>query len=211
MKALDLVLWASVTLLLDLPRLAMGAGVIRTAKPQQLVLDGARYSERGGVNGKGGVIVSQFRRRQALRRVGADPLVARLARGEIVEMKRGTVRVQWMSDVTVTTGREVGLFRLADRRRVLVMGNSNTTESPPDAVRIIAHTHPSGLLNPSGRGDFLNGPQGSTVVIGPNGGVARFCQRDEDAFLARWIQAVRATRGDIQAALRQVGYERAPR
>jgi len=59
---------------------------------------------------------------------------------------------QIMADITAATGREVGLFRLYGRRgpRVLVLGKEASVTPPPGTWRVIAHTHPNGVMGFSG-------------------------------------------------------------
>ena len=86
-----------------------------------------------------------------------------------------------MGELTVATGREVGLVKLGPgRRRYLVLGASDSIVVPPGTQRFIAHTHPSGTLEFSGMttsnfaGDLemfgIEFPwQRSHVLIAPDG------------------------------------------
>lgn len=96
-------------------------------------------------------------------------------------MQPGTVISQLMGELTVASGREVGLIRIGNQR-VLRLGWADGIDLS-DAKRVIAHTHPSGDLRFSGQlggldGDIpmfrLNQPrQRSSVLIAPDGSAVR--------------------------------------
>ncbi len=93
----------------------------------------------------------------------------------------GTVNRQLLGELTVATGREVGLIRV-ENQRVLRLGGPDSINLA-DAKRVIAHTHPSGDLRFSGRlggqtGDIpafreFQPRQRSSVLIGPDGRAIR--------------------------------------
>ena len=74
-----------------------------------------------------------------------------------------------MSDLSVVSGNEVGLLRMASGKRLLVMGGPNAILLPRNTARIIAHTPPKGMLRFSGADlRALNARgQRSSVIISP--------------------------------------------
>ncbi|MEW6735309.1 MAG: RHS repeat-associated core domain-containing protein [Acidobacteriota bacterium] len=117
-----------------------------------------------------------------------ESLIRILSRGEDKVIRRGTYPAQelanLMGEITIATGREVGLLRVGGQR-VLRLGDSVSVFTG-DAERVIAHTHPSGKLKLSD--NFINGErfgdiptfqnyhpkQRSTIIIGPTGQGGRF-------------------------------------
>jgi len=87
-----------------------------------------------------------------------------------------TSPTQLMGELTVATGREVALIRIGNQR-FLRLGNSDGV-AVIDADRVIAHTHPSGVLKFSVGRDrdvaVFNNPslklskQKSSVLIAPD-------------------------------------------
>ncbi len=107
-------------------------------------------------------------------------LIRRLEEGDVLAPS-GSMSAKLMGELTVGTGREVGLIRV-DGRRILRLGSIDSIDMQ-DAEFVIAHTHPSGILQLSGRVGGSNGDipaflmyqphQGSTLLIGPSGDVSR--------------------------------------
>jgi hypothetical protein len=112
-------------------------------------------------------------------------LISQLRNGPVV-MPSGSLSSQLMGELTLATSKEVGLWRLADGSRVLNLGLRGSVGAPSGATRLIAHTHPSGVLNFS---DHVNAAgtrvgdvaafskllpnQRSSVLIGPSGAARR--------------------------------------
>jgi hypothetical protein len=96
-----------------------------------------------------------------------------------------------MADLTQATGRELALVRMKAGQRMLFIGDANAVSLPVKNIqRIIAHTHPSGVLElslntrilPNGSFAFVGDiptlntyfpMQKSTVIIGPAGNGVR--------------------------------------
>jgi RHS repeat-associated protein len=120
-------------------------------------------------------------------------LISRLEQGD-VPMPLGAMAIrhpvtgvimtsptQLMGELTVATGREVALIRIGNQR-FLRLGNSDGV-AVIDADRVIAHTHPSGVLKFSiGRDSdvaVFNNPslklskQKSSVLVAPDGTAVR--------------------------------------
>jgi hypothetical protein len=90
-----------------------------------------------------------------------------------------------MGELTVASGREVGLVKFGPgRQRYLALGGSDSIPALPGTQRFIAHTHPSGTLEFSGMktsgfpgdlelfwADFPR--QRSHVLVAPDGTAAR--------------------------------------
>lgn len=103
-----------------------------------------------------------------------------LQRGDVAA-PAGTVNRQLLGELTIATGREVGLIRVGNQR-VLRLGSTDNFNLA-DAKRVIAHTHPSGDLRFSGRlggqtGDIpafreFQPRQRSSVLVGPDGSAVR--------------------------------------
>jgi hypothetical protein len=87
-------------------------------------------------------------------------LINVLQRGVDVPMPRGAVSWKMMGEITVATGKEVGLIRVG-KVRVLRMGTYDGIDLS-DATRVIAHTHPSGNLRFSG---VLGGADGDIPMF----------------------------------------------
>jgi len=101
-------------------------------------------------------------------------LINLLRQGDVV-MPSGSMTASLMGDLTSATGREVALLRV-DGVRVLRLGGPQEFRGF-DASRVIAHTHPSGILELSG-GDIqsfqmFQPAQRSTVLVGPSGAATR--------------------------------------
>jgi hypothetical protein len=77
-------------------------------------------------------------------RMRHQALVLMLERGEDVAMRTGSMSAQLMGDLTVATGREVALIRIGNQRFLRLGGADSAFVG--DATRLIAHTHPSGVL-----------------------------------------------------------------
>ena len=127
-------------------------------------------------------------------------MIEALEAGEDVHIfNRTTGLRQLMADITAATGREVALLRVSrgELGRVLRLGTERSVGFS-GALRVIAHTHPSGQLTLSLNPQFIDGrwvlsgdvpalmalesvgragqvvtPR-SSVVIGPSGAAARF-------------------------------------
>ncbi|MCH7725027.1 MAG: hypothetical protein IH991_00900 [Planctomycetes bacterium] len=107
-------------------------------------------------------------------------LINVLQRGDVA-MPSGGASARLMGELTVATGREVGLIRVGGRR-VLRLGDADSIFMA-DANRVIAHTHPSGVLRFSGEvgGELGDIPsflryqprQRSSVLIAPDGSAVR--------------------------------------
>ena len=65
--------------------------------------------------------------------------------GQVVA-PRGSMSARIMGEISAEARAEVGLFRLQTGERVLVMGEPHSIAIRPGTQRIIAHTHPSGIL-----------------------------------------------------------------
>jgi hypothetical protein len=104
-------------------------------------------------------------------------LISRLRRGD-VEMPSGWMSAQLMGDLTVATGQEVALIRIGNQR-LLRLGGADSAYVG-DATRLIAHTHPSGVLRFSTGAesdmtvftDILT-RQRSSVLVAPDGTAVR--------------------------------------
>ena len=107
-------------------------------------------------------------------------LIKVLQQGDVA-MPSGAASARLMGELTVATGREVGLIRVGGRR-VLRLGDADGIFMA-DAQRVIAHTHPSGVLQFSGEvgGELGDIPsflrfqprQRSSVLIGPDDSAVR--------------------------------------
>lgn len=64
-----------------------------------------------------------------------------------VEMPKGQISAKTMGEISAKTGNEVGLFRTDYGARVLKMGTETKTTLPTGTTKIIAHTHPSGVMS----------------------------------------------------------------
>ena len=125
-----------------------------------------------------GIGVTTAQRLAARQKLGS--LVTQLEREGTIELRRGMYAGegwrQMLGDLTVATGREVGIARV-DGVRVLRIGDVDAINFA-DASRVIAHTHPSGNLHFSG-GDIFAGfrvyqpGQMSSVLVGPTGAAVR--------------------------------------
>jgi len=76
-----------------------------------------------------------------------------------------------MAEITRMTEREVALLRVPGGQRVLMIGGKNYVDVT-EATRVIAHTHPSGVLEFSEddiRTLLKKSGQKSSVVISPSG------------------------------------------
>ncbi|MBM83313.1 MAG: hypothetical protein CMJ78_22355 [Planctomycetaceae bacterium] len=97
-------------------------------------------------------------------------VLERLRLGAEIEIPAGTRGIRkMMSDLSVVSGNEVGLLRMADGRRLLVMGGPNAIRLPRNTARIIAHTHPRGRLSFSAADLRALNARGQTmsVIISP--------------------------------------------
>ena len=97
-------------------------------------------------------------------------LMQRLQMGAEIPVPRGTTGIRtMMSDLSVVSGNEVALVRLANGNRVMTMGGPNAVQIPRTTSRVIAHTHPQGSLRLSAVDvRTLNRlEQRSTVLIAP--------------------------------------------
>jgi len=65
--------------------------------------------------------------------------------GQVI-VPRGEMSARIMGEISAAAGAEVGLFRLHSGERVMVLGEAHNVAIPPGTRRIIAHTHPSGIL-----------------------------------------------------------------
>ena len=65
--------------------------------------------------------------------------------GQVI-VPRGEMSARIMGEISAAAGAEVGLFRLHSGERVMVLGEAHSVAIPPGTRRIIAHTHPSGIL-----------------------------------------------------------------
>jgi len=110
--------------------------------------------------------------------------IARLKGGEVLLASTAVSRTKaavfgLMGELTAATGAEVALLRMS-QGRVLRLGFSDVKEVPAiGALRVIAHSHPSGKLGISGddfRVAFLDPKrkQRSTIVVGPSGDWRRY-------------------------------------
>jgi hypothetical protein len=72
-------------------------------------------------------------------------LQALRSEGQVVA-PRGSVSASMMGEISTEAGAEVGLFRLQTGERVLALGGPHSVPIPPGTQRIIAHTHPGGIL-----------------------------------------------------------------
>jgi hypothetical protein len=97
-----------------------------------------------------------------------------LSQGADVPVPVGTTGIRpMMADITLNTGNEVGLLRLGDGSRVFRMGGPDYVSLGSDVERVIAHTHPSGILEFSDADlmALLRRGQRSSVLIDPTSAV----------------------------------------
>ena len=95
--------------------------------------------------------------------------------GDDIPVPPGTQNIRtMMSDLSLSTGNEVALFRLQNGQRVIRMGGANYVNVGSDVARGIAHTHPSGRLALSHADVYTIQRLGgrSTVVIDPRANVS---------------------------------------
>lgn len=134
-------------------------------------LKGIKVTRHGIVRPPGDVAVSRAITTSADDVLGQvdNAILGRLKRGVDVEIPIGTQNIRrTMSDLSLVSGNEVALIRLADGTRVMRMGVRNAVDIT-GAKRIIAHTHPKGSLRFS-QADLraLNARgQRSSVIISP--------------------------------------------
>ncbi len=87
-------------------------------------------------------------------------------KGQII-VPRGEISTRIIGEISREARAEVGLFRLETGERVLTLGEAWSVEIPDGTVRVIAHTHPSGILQFS-QGDInvlTSLGQGSSVLV----------------------------------------------
>jgi hypothetical protein len=110
-------------------------------------------------------------------RIKHQSLISRLRYSD-VEMPPGSMSAQLMGELTVATEQEVALIRIGNQRLLRLGGADSAFVG--DADRLIAHTHPSGVLR------FSTGPesdmsvftdiltkQRSSVLVAPDGTAVR--------------------------------------
>ena len=107
-------------------------------------------------------------------------LISNLKNGA-VEIPRGQASAKMLGELTLATSSEVALWRVG-RKRFLTLGGRRNIAPLDGATRLIAHTHPSGLLKFSNHVNALGQRKGdiaafakffpnqkSSVLIGPSG------------------------------------------
>jgi hypothetical protein len=98
-------------------------------------------------------------------------LVRSLQSGADIPVPCGSTEIRtMMSDLTLNTGNEVALLRMADGSRILRMGGPRNVPLGNNVETVIAHTHPSGRLafSQADIAAFLARGQRSSVIIDPN-------------------------------------------
>ncbi len=105
-------------------------------------------------------------------RVDVDEAIKVLENGRRVDVPVGSTRIRWfMSTISILTKKELLLFRSKDGKRYLTLGNASSVKAPPDAMRLIAHTHPrtnSLILSAGDRETLHEKNQRLHVVIAPH-------------------------------------------
>jgi RHS repeat-associated protein len=135
---------------------AGGAAILGTeVSAERILLAGVTGGVTGGIAGG----VSRWWRLRAATDAGAvsagkttgispeaqNYLQALRNEGQVVA-PRGSMSARIMGEISAGARAEVGLFRLRTGERILVMGGPGSVAIPPGTQRIIAHTHPSGIL-----------------------------------------------------------------
>ncbi len=107
---------------------------------------------------------------KSIARLKNRKIIERLESGEDLVLGPGQASRKRMAEIAAATGREVALLRTREGQRILRMGDEGSVPMK-GARRLIAHTHPKGILRFS-RADRLVLRvlrQRSSVLIGPSG------------------------------------------
>ncbi len=100
-----------------------------------------------------------------------DEAIDVLRAGRQVEVPAGSRQIRrFMSTISILTQKEVLLFRSKDGKRYVTLGNTSGVKVPPDAMRLIAHTHPRTnrlVLSDVDREELAKAGQRLHVVIAP--------------------------------------------
>lgn len=146
-------------------------------------------------------------------------LITALELGD-VPASRGGKSVAMMAAISNATGRELALLRLRDGQMIWRLGEATTVPLGPEVATVIAHVHPSGVLELS-TGDIAElqlRQQKSSVLVSPTGEGKRVAapttgpvvRGDDQAHVRAWADRLAAplqdassldTVGDLGAVL----------